>query len=221
MSVEGNRVFLQLEFFTDAASGQNMVTIATAAACAWIEQHAPVKPEYSFVEANFSGDKKACALSFATVRGKKVVAEIVLPADLVSRRLHSTPKRMEQFSRMAATGAMMSGALGVQGHYANGLAALYLGPETIKQMPEQQDGLLWGFQLWINLPARDKLGDGTARGSINGVDWRMRVVEIPRPVVEGAQPVPWAAFRIVVDFATADGMTSRVETLRLGKAVTR
>lgn len=71
------------------------------------------------------------------------------------------------------------------------------------------------------LPARDKLGDGTARGSINGVDWRMRVVEIPRPVVEGAQPVPWAAFRIVVDFATADGMTSRVETLRLGKAVTR
>ena len=41
------------------------------------------------------------------------------------------------------------------------------------------------------------------------------------PVVEGAQPVPWAAFRIVVDFATADGMTSRVETLRLGKAVTR
>lgn len=25
------------------------------------------------------------------------------------------------------------------------------------EMPEQQDGLLWGFQLWINLPARDKL----------------------------------------------------------------
>lgn len=25
------------------------------------------------------------------------------------------------------------------------------------EMPEQQDGLLWGFQLWINLPARSKL----------------------------------------------------------------
>ena len=25
------------------------------------------------------------------------------------------------------------------------------------EMPEQQDGLLWGFQLWINLPARNKL----------------------------------------------------------------
>src|ERR1700756_3335962 len=25
------------------------------------------------------------------------------------------------------------------------------------EMPEQQDGLMWGFQLWINLPARDKM----------------------------------------------------------------
>src|SRR5262245_17635618 len=25
------------------------------------------------------------------------------------------------------------------------------------EMPEQQDGLMWGFQLWVNLPARDKL----------------------------------------------------------------
>ena len=25
------------------------------------------------------------------------------------------------------------------------------------EMPEQEDGLMWGFQLWINLPARDKM----------------------------------------------------------------
>ena len=25
------------------------------------------------------------------------------------------------------------------------------------EMPEQQDGLLWGFQMWINLPAADKM----------------------------------------------------------------
>lgn len=25
------------------------------------------------------------------------------------------------------------------------------------EMPEQEDGLLWGFQLWVNLPARDKM----------------------------------------------------------------
>jgi quercetin 2,3-dioxygenase len=25
------------------------------------------------------------------------------------------------------------------------------------EMPEQQDGLMWGFQLWVNLPARNKM----------------------------------------------------------------
>lgn len=25
------------------------------------------------------------------------------------------------------------------------------------EMPQQEDGLLWGFQLWVNLPARDKM----------------------------------------------------------------
>src|SRR5215469_3447172 len=25
------------------------------------------------------------------------------------------------------------------------------------EMPEQQDGLMWGFQLWVNLPAKDKM----------------------------------------------------------------
>lgn len=126
VTVEGNHVFLQLEFFTAAAAGQNMATIATDAVCTYIREHTPVRPEYSFVEANFSGDKKACSLSFASVRGKKVAAEVRLPAALVERRLHSTPKQMEQFLRMAATGAMISGSIGVQGHYANGLAALYL-----------------------------------------------------------------------------------------------
>lgn len=25
------------------------------------------------------------------------------------------------------------------------------------EMPEQEDGLMWGFQLWVNLPAQDKM----------------------------------------------------------------
>ena len=25
------------------------------------------------------------------------------------------------------------------------------------EMPQQKDGLMWGFQLWVNLPAREKL----------------------------------------------------------------
>src|SRR6185369_847633 len=25
------------------------------------------------------------------------------------------------------------------------------------EMPEQENGLMWGFQLWVNLPAKDKM----------------------------------------------------------------
>lgn len=123
---EANHVYLQLEFSTGAAAGQNMVTIATQAVCDFIAANSPVKPEYHFVEANFSGDKKASALSFSTVRGRKVCAEAVLDAALVKRRLHTSPARMVDYWRMSALGGVMSGTIGVQGHYANGLAALYL-----------------------------------------------------------------------------------------------
>jgi hydroxymethylglutaryl-CoA reductase (NADPH) len=126
VAVEGNHVYLVFEFTTGDAAGQNMVTIATEAICAYIEIHSPVKPQYSFVEANLSGDKKASAQSFLQVRGKKVSTEVYLPATLVEQRLHTTPQKMSDLWRMSAIGSVLSGTIGAQGHYANGLAALYI-----------------------------------------------------------------------------------------------
>jgi hydroxymethylglutaryl-CoA reductase (NADPH) len=125
-TIEGNHVYLILEFTTGSAAGQNMVTIATEAVCEYIREHTPVTPRYFFVEANLSGDKKASALSFMNVRGKKVVAEVTLAPALVKRFLHSTPEMMVNYWRMSALGGVMSGTIGVQGHYANGLAALFI-----------------------------------------------------------------------------------------------
>jgi hydroxymethylglutaryl-CoA reductase (NADPH) len=125
-ALEGNHVYLILEFTTGSAAGQNMVTIATEAVCEYIREHTPVKPRYAFVEANLSGDKKASALSFVGVRGKKVIAEVTLTPELVKRQLHTTPEMMVNYWRMSAMGGVMSGTIGVQGHYANGLAALFI-----------------------------------------------------------------------------------------------
>lgn len=126
VTVEGNHVYLTFDYTTGDAAGQNMVTIATDAVCQHILAHSPVKPEYSFVEANLSGDKKASALSFLGVRGKKVSAEVRLSAALVEETLHTSPTQMVNYWRMSAIGGVLSGTLGVQGHYANGLAALYI-----------------------------------------------------------------------------------------------
>jgi hydroxymethylglutaryl-CoA reductase (NADPH) len=154
VTVEGNHVYLHLEFTTGGAAGQNMVTIATSAVCDYIREHTPVQAEYWFVEANLSGDKKASVLAFTSVRGKKVSAEICLPAEIVERRLHTTPLAMERYWRMSALGGVMSGTIGVQGHYANGLAALYLatGQDVacvaesavgVTRMERREDGCLY------------------------------------------------------------------------------
>lgn len=126
LAVEGNHVHVLLEFLTGDASGQNMVTIATDAVCRYVLEQSPVKPRYWFVEANMSGDKKATTHSFMSVRGKKVSAEIRLPERLVRKRLHTTPGAMVDYARMSVIGGVMSGSIGVQGHYANGLAALFI-----------------------------------------------------------------------------------------------
>ncbi len=124
VTVDGSHVYLLLEFTTGDASGQNMVTIAADAACRFIMEHTPVRPRHCFVEANLSGDKKASAQSFQNVRGRKATAEVRLPAALIRRRLRTDAAAMEAYWRMSALGGVMSGTIGVQGHYANGLTAL-------------------------------------------------------------------------------------------------
>jgi hydroxymethylglutaryl-CoA reductase (NADPH) len=125
-TVEGNHVYAQFAFTTGDASGQNMVTIATEAICAYIRKQSPVRPREWFVEANFSGDKKATSRSFQSVRGKKVIAEVRIPKGLVEEILHTSPEQMSRYFQLSTLGSVLSGALGNQGHYANGLAALYL-----------------------------------------------------------------------------------------------
>ncbi len=126
ITIEGNHVYLIFEFTTGDAAGQSIVTIATEAVCDYITDRSPVRPEYHFVEANLSGDKKASARSFLSVRGKKVSAEVTVPAGMVRRSLSTSPEQMVDGWRLSALGGMMSGTIGVQGHYANDLAALYI-----------------------------------------------------------------------------------------------
>ncbi|MBV8281723.1 MAG: hydroxymethylglutaryl-CoA reductase, partial [Candidatus Eremiobacteraeota bacterium] len=124
--VEGNHAYLRCTFSTGEAAGQNMATIATAAICRHILAHAPVAPRYHFVEANFSGDKKATVMSLLGVRGRRATAEIELARALVRDKLHADVERIAEYWRMGAIGTAMSGSIGIHGHYANGLAALFI-----------------------------------------------------------------------------------------------
>jgi hydroxymethylglutaryl-CoA reductase (NADPH) len=124
--VEGTRVFVRCAFTTGDAAGQNMVTIATDAIVRFVRERSPVAPGTAFIDGNASGDKKATAQTMLSARGKRVVAEIEIPESLVVERLHTTSRLLDECSRISASGSALSGAIGSQGHVANGLTALFI-----------------------------------------------------------------------------------------------
>jgi hydroxymethylglutaryl-CoA reductase (NADPH) len=124
--VDGSSVYLIFAYHTGDAAGQNMVTFCTAAICEDLLARAPVQPSYWFLESNLSGDKKATALSFMQTRGRNVTAEVLLPGRLLERGLRTTADRMADYWRMSFVAGVQSGSIGVSGHVANGIAALFL-----------------------------------------------------------------------------------------------
>jgi hydroxymethylglutaryl-CoA reductase (NADPH) len=126
VNIEGNHIMLIFDYKTGDASGQNMVTICTEAICQYILKNTPIQPQLWFLESNYSGDKKATALSFTQVRGKKVTAEVILPRKVVIGVLKTTPELITEYWRSSTIGIIQSGAIGAQGHYANGLTALFI-----------------------------------------------------------------------------------------------
>lgn len=125
-AMDNDICFLRCRYQTGDASGQNMVTIATAAMCEHILAHTPIKPLSAYVEGNYSGDKKGSFLGLLTGRGAKVVASAIIPAALVESKLHCTVDEMLDYGRIANLGSLLSGQMGTQAHYANALAALFI-----------------------------------------------------------------------------------------------
>lgn len=124
--VDNNIVFLICRYTTGDASGQNMVTIATNALCEVINTDCPIQIGAWYIEANFSGDKKASFLGLVTGRGRKVSASVTLGSAVVEQHLGTSVSAMLDYGRVANLGAHLSGQLGAQAHFANGLAALYI-----------------------------------------------------------------------------------------------
>jgi hydroxymethylglutaryl-CoA reductase (NADPH) len=124
--ISGKEVYLVFHFTTGDAAGQNMVTFATHALATRLIETSPVKPQTWFIEANMSGDKKATQLAFQSARGKKVIADVTIPRDVVKKYLHTEPEQIFRYWQLAIVGSLQSGSIGMQGHYANALAALFI-----------------------------------------------------------------------------------------------
>src|SRR2546430_3066116 len=86
-------LYTRFNYTTGDAAGQNLTGKATAAACRWIVDHCP-DIEHFFLESNFATDKKSSQVNMLNTRGKRVVAEAVIPDELIGRVMRSSTELM-------------------------------------------------------------------------------------------------------------------------------
>ncbi len=118
-------VYTRFDYTTGDAAGQNMTGKATAAACKWILANYEGIEQF-FLESNFATDKKHSQINMLKTRGKRVVAEAVIPDALVGRSMRSGTERMYRARQVAALGGSMAGVNNNGSHSANGITALFI-----------------------------------------------------------------------------------------------
>ena len=120
----GREVIVELTYSTGDAHGMNMIVKATEQACRWIAERFAVRRYY--VLSGCSSEKRASGSLLRGGKGKRVVAGVRLPADVVRAVLHLSPGELVDLWRHTVIGHLQAGVLGYNGHYANGLTALFI-----------------------------------------------------------------------------------------------
>lgn len=121
----GNNVWLRFAFETGDAMGMNMVTIASEAACEYIENNFRGARLLS-VSGNMCSDKKESAVNSLLGRGKSVIAEALVKRGVVEGVLRSTVDGMHNLSiKKNLLGSARAMSSKYNGHAANMVAAIF------------------------------------------------------------------------------------------------
>ncbi|MEZ5185498.1 MAG: hydroxymethylglutaryl-CoA reductase [Candidatus Nanopelagicales bacterium] len=121
----GPMLYLRFDYTTGDAAGQNMVGRATLAACEWIKANHPDAPRYVLSGA-IDTDKKHSQMNVLRTRGKRVVAEAVIPAALLQEQMGVTPAQLFRMRQVSQAGGILAASANYGAHAANGLAALFI-----------------------------------------------------------------------------------------------
>lgn len=155
----GNLLYTRFEFATGDASGHNMATQASEALMDRILSWG-LPLSYGSISGNYCIDKKAAAINGIRGRGKRVIADILIPHGVVAKRLHTTAQAIDQLNyRKNWVGSNLAGALrSANAHYANMLLAFYLatgqdaaniveGSQGFTHTEQREEGLYFSVTL--------------------------------------------------------------------------
>jgi hydroxymethylglutaryl-CoA reductase (NADPH) len=118
-------LYTRFNYTTGDAAGQNLTGKATQAACRWIVKQYPAIEQY-FLESNFATDKKSSQVNMLRTRGKRVVAEAVIPDAVLQATMHANSELLFRAREVANLGGFMSGVNNNGAHSANGITAIFI-----------------------------------------------------------------------------------------------
>jgi hydroxymethylglutaryl-CoA reductase (NADPH) len=170
--VLGRRLVVRLVFHTGDAIGINMAARAADA----IARHLGARTGASEVHVHGQDvEKRANARALVEGRGRSVVAEAVVPAELVAERLRTTPERLEAIARSYAFGFAGLGTQNWTVQSANALAALMIAcGQDVAYVTESATGHLdlarrpdGALYVGVHLPSLllGTVGGGTGQGT--------------------------------------------------------
>ncbi len=170
--IQGNNLFLRFTYDTGDAMGMNMSTIATEAACKYIEDNFKGISLVA-VSGNFCSDKKPSYVNALEGRGKSVVAEAVITEKVLAEVLKTKATAISNVNyKKNWIGSATAGSLAqFNAHFANSIAAIFLATgQDAAQVVESSSGYtiteVRGMDLYISvtLPSLEigTVGGGTA-----------------------------------------------------------
>ena len=120
----GREVIVNFCYHTGDAQGMNMIVKATEAACRLVLSRSRARRFQVF--SGYSSEKRAAGVLLAGGKGKRAVAGALVPASVVRSYLHTTPEGLVEMWHLTVLGHVQAHAVGYNGHYANGLAAVFI-----------------------------------------------------------------------------------------------
>ena len=138
---------LRLNYTTGDAAGQNMTGKATRAACEWIVKNYPGRAKH-ILSGNMDTDKKHSRANMLLTRGKRVVAECVIRADLIKNLMHTTARDLFWARQVSNAGAFLAGSANNGAHAANGLTAMFIATgQDVANVSESHAGVTYAQLL--------------------------------------------------------------------------
>ncbi len=222
----GNLLWLRFQYHTGDAMGMNMATIASEKACSFILEHYPGEARCLSVSGNMCTDKKPAVLNRLLGRGKYVVAESVIPGDIISKVFKTTAEDIHRLNiAKNLLGSAAAGSPSFNAHAANIIAAIFLATgQDAAQVVESSLVFTWtelrGDSLYISVTL-PSLEVGTVGGG-TGLPTQREALSIMG--VEGGGSPPGANARKFAEIIAATVLAGEINLLaaqaggELGKA---